>query len=600
MCGIAGSLRLTGELSPDDVDIVRCLNARQRRRGPDGEGLWVAQDKRSALGHRRLAIIDVGETGAQPMTDVSGRWTISFNGEIYNYRELRQELAAAGRRLRTQSDTEVLINCVAEWGEAGLRKLRGMFAFALWDNQNKELWLARDPFGIKPLYYGETGTTLWFASQARALAECAPVDTARRPAGLVGFYLWGSVPDPFTWWSGILALPAGHLLRVVPGKPVPAPKLFLGIEALYTEGPSEPISAKELKVALRDSIAHHFIADVPVGVFLSAGVDSTALASIASDAGFKLHTVTLAFDEFSGTPKDEAPLAEETARLLGADHTTVRIGKEEFWGLFKDLMESMDQPTTDGLNTYLVSRAAASAGLKVVLSGLGSDELLGGYPSFWQVPKLVSIGGHVLGRALLGRVLDQMGRPIARFFNASPKPASGLKYAGDIEHAYYLRRCLYLPDELEMLMDESWSKPGLEELAALLPKGDPHLGRDLEGLSPHAVVSQCEVRQYMRMQPLRDTDWASMAHSLEVRVPFLDLPLFSRLAPAIASRRPPGKMDLASCAGPIATRLASRPKTGFLTPVPEWLAIGSAKSRGLRPWADRVATRFRHSPAAAP
>lgn len=596
MCGIAGSLSLVGDLSPLDVAVVGRINQHQRRRGPDGEGITVSRDKRVALGHRRLAIIDIGVSGAQPMSDATGRWTITFNGEIYNYRVLRKELEYVGRRFRTDSDTEVLINAIAEWGEMGLRKLRGMFAFALWDDEKKELWLARDSFGVKPLYYADTGSRLWFASQARALAECATVSTKRQPAGLVGFCLWGAVPDPFTWWQGVSALPAGHVLRIVPGQAVPTPRQFLAIEDCYTAAPANPISPKELRKALRDSVANHFVADVTVGVFLSAGVDSTALAVLAKELGFKLHTVTLAFDEFKGTADDEAPIAEETARLLSADHQTVRVSRDECLALFDDFMASMDQPTIDGLNTYLISRAAASVGLKVALSGIGGDELFGGYPSFTQVPKLVSIGSKIPARALLGNALYHLGRPITHMFNASPKLAASLKYAGDIENAHFLRRCLYLPEELDMLVDENWRKLGFDELAVIMPGGDAERCAGLAGLLPHAAVSRLELTNYLRMQPLRDTDWASMANSIEVRVPFLDLPLFEKVAPAIASSRPPAKLDIADCVGPAVTRVASRPKTGFSTPVATWVTDSLKRGRGLRPWADRVSTFFGNIP----
>ena len=217
MCGIAGAFAFGLSAKQIDQTVVERLNDQQRRRGPDGTGLWSSADGRIVLGHRRLAIIDTGPTGAQPMCDATGRWVISFNGEIYNYRALREELERLGCVFETNSDTEVLINVIASWGEAGLRKLRGMYAVALWDCVERELWLIRDPYGIKPLYLAETAGTLWFASQARALARCAPINTRREAAALTGFYLWGHVPEPFTWWAGIRMLPAGHVLRVRAG-----------------------------------------------------------------------------------------------------------------------------------------------------------------------------------------------------------------------------------------------------------------------------------------------------------------------------------------------------------------------------------------------
>jgi asparagine synthase (glutamine-hydrolysing) len=203
MCGIAGGFAFDIAAKAVEQRIVERLNDQQRRRGPDGTGLWSSADKRIVLGHRRLAIIDTGPTGAQPMCDATGRWVISFNGEIYNYRALREQLEQSGCVFQTNSDTEVLINVIAYWGEEGLRKLRGMYALALWDCVKRELWLVRDPYGIKPLYFTETAGTLWFASQARALARCTPTHTKREAAALVGFYLWGHVPEPFTWWAGI-------------------------------------------------------------------------------------------------------------------------------------------------------------------------------------------------------------------------------------------------------------------------------------------------------------------------------------------------------------------------------------------------------------
>lgn len=593
MCGIAGGFSLRGPLDPVDAEIVSRLNYHQRRRGPDGEGLWTSPDGAVTLGQRRLAVIAVCDAGAQPMADATGRWVITFNGEIYNYRELRRELESAGRRFVTNTDTEVLINCIAEWGEAGLAKLRGMYAFGLWDNANKELWLARDPFGIKPLYWAHSGSRLWFASQARTLAGSVPVNTARDPAALVGFYLWGSVPEPFTWWEGVSAVPAGHLLRIAQGGTAPAPKAFTKIEHAYKAAVAGPLSHNEFREALVDSIKAHFVADVPVGVFLSAGIDSTVIATLAKEAGYRLRTVTLAFDEFRGTDFDEAPLAEETARLLGADHTTVRIGRDEFVALIDELMTAMDQPTTDGLNTFLVSRAAASVGLKVALSGLGGDELFGGYPSFSQVPRLVALGRKTPGRVTLGNLLHSVGFPIAQMLHTSPKYSAALKYSHSFESAYFLRRCLHLTEELELLLDESWRRPGIERLASLEPNRALLTGGSANGLSPHATVSSLEIQRYMRNQPLRDTDWASMAHSVEVRVPFLDLPFFSKVAVAIASNKPPSKVDLAICTGSIGGRLLARPKTGFVTPVANWLEHSGRVKKGLRSWADVVATAFR-------
>src|ERR1700683_220315 len=230
MCGIGGAFAFGSDAQPPDRRIVMRLNDLQRHRGPDGAGIWSSEDDRLFLGHRRLAIIDTSSSGAQPMSDVSGRWTISFNGEIYNYRLLRVELERLGRTFRTDSDTEVLINSIAQWGVGALNKLRGMFAFALWDAEQRELWLARDPYGIKPLYLSESQETIWFASQARPLALTAPVDMRREAAALVGFYLWGHVPEPYSWWAGVRMFPPGHVQRIRTGAAVSKPVAFARVE----------------------------------------------------------------------------------------------------------------------------------------------------------------------------------------------------------------------------------------------------------------------------------------------------------------------------------------------------------------------------------
>jgi asparagine synthase (glutamine-hydrolysing) len=593
VCGIAGAFAFGDPCEGIDATVVSRLNEFQRRRGPDGAGLWVSEDKRVALGHRRLAIIDTGEGGAQPMADASGRWCISFNGEIYNYAALKLELEKRGRIFRTNSDTEVLIHTIAEWGEAGLHKLRGMFAFALWDSQERELWLARDPYGIKPLYISESAGRVWFASQARALANCAPVRTTRNPAALTGYYLWGVVPEPFTWWEGIKMLPAGHLQRIKAGGAMPEPQAYARVEESYGHRAPEPLREGSLRSLLLDSVQHHFVADVPVGVFLSAGVDSSVIAALASELGMELRTVTLAFDEYAGTEHDEAPLAEATAKLLGSNHTTVRIRRDEFEAILDDFFACMDQPTIDGLNTYLVSRAAASQGLKVALSGLGGDELFGGYPSFRQIPTILKWGRRIPVPRPMGGLIESFMRTVG-IPGFTPKVAGLISHSRNMAEAYLLRRGLRLQGELDALLDESWLKEGLEKLAPAAT-----VARTLASLNmatPHAQIAALESCWYMRNQLLRDTDWSSMAHGLEVRVPFVDARLLEQLAPAIASQTPPSKRDLAACARALPPEMLSRPKTGFTTPVQAWIggSVGLS-ARGSRQWASDVHRLFRHA-----
>jgi asparagine synthase (glutamine-hydrolysing) len=525
------------------------------------------------------------------MRDVTGRWVISFNGEIYNYRSLREELERVGCDFKTNSDTEVLINVIARWGEAGLHKLRGMYAVALWDCIERELWLIRDPYGIKPLYWAESAGTLWFASQARALARCAPINTSREAAGLIGFYLWGHVPEPFTWWAGIRLLPAGHVLRVRAGEECHM-KPFARVEDCYTHRPAHSLQHGELRSLLCDSVSHHLVSDVPVGVFLSAGIDSNVIAALASELSPNLQSITLAFDDYTGTDDDEAPLAEAAARALGCEHTTYRVGRSEFVSLVDDFFDCMDQPTIDGLNTYLVSYAAAKLGLKVALSGLGGDELFGGYPAFRDVPRLARLGrlfklqpiGKMIGRAL--RAISLPGMP--------PKLPGLFTHSSSLTTAYLLRRGLFLEDELDALLDESWINEGLERLATQSALASTVGPLRAAASSEHAQIAALESCWYMRNQLLRDTDWSGMAHGVEVRVPFVDFALIQSLGPAIASNSPPSKRDLAACSDRLPAAIYERSKTGFTTPIRQWIANGeNGKARGLRGWAGKVHQRFR-------
>ena len=596
MCGIAGAFAFGLSAKQVDQTVVERLNYQQRRRGPDGTGLWSSEDRRIVLGHRRLAIIDTGPMGAQPMCDATGRWVISFNGEIYNYRALREELERLGCVFETNSDTEVLINVIARWGEAGLRKLRGMYAVALWDCVERELWLIRDPYGIKPLYLAETAGTLWFASQARALARCAPINTSREAAALTGFYLWGHVPEPFTWWAGIRMLPAGHVLRVRAGEECHT-KPFAKIEDAYVHRPARPLQSGELRSLLCDSVSHHLVSDVPVGVFLSAGVDSNVVAALASELSPNLQSITLAFDEYAGTDDDEAPLAEAAARAFGCEHTTfIASAVRNLKSLIDDFFDCMDQPTIDGLNTYLVSYAAAKLGLKVALSGLGGDELFGGYPSFRDVPQLAQWGRRLSILQPFGDAVQRALRTIA-LPGMPPKLPALFTHSASLAKAYLLRRALYLEDELDVLLDESWISEGLERLATQSALAATVAPLRAAAAPEHVQIAALESCWYMRNQLLRDTDWSSMAHGVEVRVPFVDFALIESLGPAIASQSPPTKRDLAACSDRIPAAISERSKTGFTTPVRQWIADReSDRARGLRGWAGRVHQRFRGDP----
>jgi asparagine synthase (glutamine-hydrolysing) len=348
-----------------------------------------------------------------------------------------------------------------------------------------------------------------------------------------------------------------------------------------------------LREVLANSVRHHLVADTEVGVFLSSGVDSNVLASLARPEVKGLKTITLAFREYEGTHNDEAPLAEVAARALGAEHHTVRIGKEEFKELLPDFFRKMDQPTIDGLNTYLISQVAKRQGLKVVLSGLGGDELFGSYPSFKQIPRLLNIAKAMPGLVTIGRLLRGISRELLPSFYYS-KMASVLACSGNVLDAYMLRRCVYQFEGLDLILDQRWLEEGCARLHDA--RSQEAILEPLEHSSLRAQISALESCTYLRNQLLRDADWAGMAHGVEIRVPYVDRVVLEALGPAIGSACPPQKSDLLAVPGNLPPELQWRKKTGFLSPAYEWATGDSPSGRqGLKTWTNLV-PRFMRVP----
>jgi asparagine synthase (glutamine-hydrolysing) len=599
MCGIAGILAYRHVApSVDRSELVR-MNERMAARGPDGSGLWLADDRRIGFAHRRLAIIDLSERGAQPMASADGSLIITFNGEIYNYRALRAELEGKGYTFRTESDTEVLLQLYADRGPAMVGCLRGMFAFGLWDARRRHLLLARDPLGIKPLYYADDGWTLRFASQAKALLAGGAVSREPDPAGIVGFHLLGSVPEPFTVWREIRSLPSGCTLLVDDNGPH-APQQYYSIATSLanraaSSGSNLDHARSQLAEAVHDSVRHHLVADVPVALFLSAGLDSGALLGTMTDLGARdVTAVTLAFEEFRGAPQDEGPLAAEVAARYGARHVMYTVGRREFERDLPAILDAMDLPTIDGINTWFVAKAAHQAGVKVALSGLGADECFGGYPSFVDVPRSVRIFRSFDFVPSLGWLSRQaISALIACGLNLHPKAAGLAQYGGTWEGAYLLRRSVYMPWELSELLDRDLLRAGMRRLRLL-----PRLAAELSGardLDDFDRVSVLETAIYMRNQLLRDADWAGMAHSIEIRVPYVDPFFLAALPPGAllaAVNAKEAVADVPKFKLPAASR--TRKKTGFVTPIGRWIreaASGEANislSAASRAWALRV------------
>jgi len=583
VCGLVLLARSEGRIDETNRRAGRRMLERLAKRGPDGAGEWVDPESRVYLGHRRLAVIDLDDGAAQPFHWPEAGLSLVYNGELYNWRRLRVELEGRGHRFRTESDSEVLIHAYGEWGQDALQRLRGMYAFAIWDEKSQTAFLARDPYGIKPLYYSWDGQTFQVASQVRALIEGDDMDRAPDPAGWAGFLLWGSVPEPWTVYRGIRALPAGSTLRWTP-KGLDPPHSFADLE----EALSRPVapedserSTERIRQAFRDSVSAHLVADVPVGAFLSGGIDSGALVGLMRDLGAgDLRTVTLGFEEFRGKPEDEVPWAERVSRLYGTHHTTRIIGRKEFLEDWPRIQEAMDQPSVDGANTWLVSKVAQEAGLKVVISGVGGDELLGGYPSFREIPRWVRTLRRIRAIPLAAQSGYLLTRLARRACPAIPPKLPGLfRYGHTMAGAYFVRRGLFMPWELEDLLDPDFARAGLEALAPL-----PWQIEDTDGrsLTPLGRVMALESTRYLRNQLLRDADWASMDHGLELRTPLVDACLLSEIGPCLAARSTPDKIPLAVApTRALPQNYLERPKTGFGLPLENWLCAalpGSPRS----------------------
>jgi asparagine synthase (glutamine-hydrolysing) len=556
MCGIAGIV--SSQLAREELRArLVAMRDRLRHRGPDDEGEYLHLEAGTALAHTRLAILDLTSDGHQPMASNDGRYIIVFNGEIYNFRELRGQLEKLGEQFRTQSDTEVLLRLYQREGATCVNRLDGMFAFAVWDRVEETCFLARDPLGIKPLYYWCQGETLAFASEMRALlaAGLGPKQICAR--ALYGYLLYGSVQEPLTLVEDVAALPAGHTMLWKRGGRHTHSYWHLQFG-------SEPIEPREAiaitRSALEDSIRRHFVSDVPVGIFLSGGLDSTALVALAKACGFdRPKTLCISFDDQA---YNEGNIAAETAEHFGTDHHDWRMTADEGRRLIGEFLNHIDQPSNDGFNTYCVAKFAHDQGLKVVLSGVGGDELFGSYSSFQMVPKLTAWHRRLgAARGLAGVVCERLAKQ-QRYRRLS----TFLTTPGHVADAYWAVRGFFTPGEAQELVKLCVGKEfngEAPELPESSTNGQPTMGDE---------ISFLEMTRYMGNQLLRDSDVMSMAWGLELRTPLVDRKLMDTVGriPA-AERLASGKRLLLDAVPEIPSHLIARPKRGFRFPFDQWI-----------------------------
>lgn len=549
MCGIAGIATNRHSSIEPEAALKRMLGA-IRHRGPDDNGYELvsrpdAKDGEIWLGNTRLAIQDLSAAGHQPMRDArTGNWIV-INGEIYNHHEVRRALPAPEAGWRSSGDTETVLQAYAVWGKACLSRLRGMFALAIWDEAAGELWCARDRLGIKPFYFHADDKRFVFASEVRALLASGLVERRLNARGLAGFVRFGSLPEPLTLIEGVESLPAGHWLRIRDGKIIEQHRYWSPNPASVIE---QPEVAKTVRRHLERAVEEHLVSDVPVASFLSGGIDSsivTALAAQASSSPIKTFTVG-----FRDAELDESEYALAVAKRYRTDHQRVLLSDDEAVEMVSEAVAAMDLPSADGVNTYVVSSAVARNGIKVVLSGLGGDELFGGYRSFNLLPQMKRW-------AAVAGVLPKSFRQLAAGGGSKGERAAEMTRAGlNIAERYNTLRAMWADGELQRMGFDSIGY-GLEE--------------PLPQLSAATQVSLLELQGYMRGTLLRDSDAMSMAHSLELRVPLLDHDLVDYCVAAEVAGNGQKNMLLEAAGELLPDGIANRPKQGFVFPMDRWM-----------------------------
>ena len=583
MCGIFGMIARDNRVP---AEVLERATLSLAHRGPDDGGTIILIDPAHSieigLGNRRLAILDLSPQGHQPMTDpATGNWIV-YNGEIYNFRDVRAKLEQAGHRFVSHSDTEVILHAYARWGENCLSEFRGMFAFAIWDSKRHQLFLARDPMGIKPLYYYQSDRYFRFSSEGRTLLGTGVVPGTLDPAGLISYLTFGSLYEPDTLIKDITSLPPGHFLTWQKGQVTQSQYWHLiDPETSGDRSSSRAASESEVSDLLHESVRMQLVSDVPVGVFLSGGIDSSALVCILSQAGVKPSTFSIVFRE---AEYSEAEYSRAVAEEFHTDHHEIAVSQSDLFASIKPAIRAMDLPTVDGINTYFVAEKTRAAGVKVALSGLGGDEIFAGYSSFRTVPRMERF------EKFWGRVPALARSPLAKVFatlapsNDQNRKLSALGQNG-IGHPYFLSRMLFTPSQLSSLL------PAIMSDSPDLLRAERSLRARLcraQSLDPINRVSYLEARCYMLNTLLRDSDSMSMAHGLEVRVPLID----HRLARRVLSLPGSWKLNagtskpmlIRALAGQLPQAITHRPKRGFTFPFEHWMrdALRPAIESSLR------------------
>lgn len=571
MCGIAA---IIGGRSPETESALNRMVKSMQHRGPDGEGSFCTEigSSRIGIGHTRLSILDLSPSGAQPMASSETGAILSYNGEIYNYLELRTELENSGHSFRGHSDTEVLLAGLDRFGSAYLRRLAGMFALIYLDPKSRRLLVARDPLGIKPLYVARFPSGRIFASEVRAILATGWIGTEIDQRAVASYLAYGAITEPRTIYREILSFPAGcyQEFKIRAGSLEEASPVTRFWEYPSIVGVPSRDPTAEVKDILTNSVSQHLLSDVPVGIFLSSGIDSTVIAGIARELRPDLQTFTVGMSD--DVTLSETSEATETSRQFGLKHKNVMISRDEALGSVLRWIKSLDQPSMDGMNVFLISEAVRAQGIKVALSGQGGDELFGGYPSFRDVPRLRRI--HKVLHSLPPGFRSCAIRLLTlRRSTSQREKLTDIGMSNGSLRSLYLHRRRTLSNHQMRQLGFAADGMGLDE-DFLEPESRPPIRED--DYQGGELVSILESHYYLKNMLLRDGDANSMAHSLEVRVPFLDTRMVSLAFSIPESIRFPAGGESKSLLRSgfrdlLRPELLSQKKRGFTLPIARWM-----------------------------
>lgn len=553
MCRIAGII--DGNSSKKQLLLeVKAMCDVMAHGGPDDEGFYSSERQSLCFGHRRLSLIDLSEDGHQPMAYHNGQLHISFNGEIYNHLELKKELSELGLDFISKSDTEVILAAYAAWGVESFSRLEGMFAFSLFDLQDNKTFLVRDRSGIKPLYYSLTQNRLTFASEVRAFKQTS-FQFSQNPDWQIYFLAFGHLPEPFTTLREVRMLTKGNYLLWDHSANTAHLENYQQ-EAQVCKIVKMDAAINAIKKNLKRAVEQHLISDAPIGIFLSGGIDSSILSVEATQSHTTQRSVKTISINFSEREFSEEKYQHLIAEQINSEHAGYQISKATFLKLLPQAITAMDQPTSDGINSWFVNYFAKKRGLKAVLSGIGADELFGGYPSFKRMGVI--------------RMLSRLPSILLKASSAIQKPifqrAYYLSYENTIGEYLFLRGIFY-PKEIANVLDVT-----VEHVNQVLKNIPVHCPKHIVGAEK---ASWLEGNLYMQNQLLKDTDTMSMAHGIEVRTPFLDQKLkalVDNLPVALKFKKaPPKSLLIDAFKNKLPEAIWNRPKMGFTFPFQEWL-----------------------------